>query len=58
MEDVGIVHGDNEAVAFSAAGTLWLKVLPLSGSAIIKSLEKVIEKVKIAAHKFKQTLKT
>ena len=52
MEDVEIVHGDSEAVAFGM-GTYGSRSLAVGGSAIIKSLEKVIEKgKKIAAHKF------
>ena len=45
MEDVEIVHGDSEAVAFGM-GTYGSRSLAVGGSAITKSLEKVIEKGK------------
>ncbi len=51
LEDVEIVHGDSEAVAFGM-GTYGSRSLAVGGSAIVKSLDKVIEKgAKIAAHK-------
>ncbi|GJM31722.1 MAG: carbon monoxide dehydrogenase [Saprospiraceae bacterium] len=51
MEDIEIVHGDSEAVAFGM-GTYGSRSLAVGGSAIVKSIEKVIEKgSKIAAHK-------
>lgn len=51
IEDVEIVHGDSEAVAFGM-GTYGSRSLAVGGSAIIKSIEKVLEKgAKIAAHK-------
>ena len=51
MEDVEIVHGDSDAVAFGM-GTYGSRSLAVGGSAIMKSLDKVIEKgAKIAAHK-------
>ena len=51
MDDVEIVHGDSEAVAFGM-GTYGSRSLAVGGSAIIKSIEKIIEKgKKIAAHK-------
>ncbi|RMG27196.1 MAG: xanthine dehydrogenase family protein molybdopterin-binding subunit [Bacteroidetes bacterium] len=51
MEDVEIVHGDSESVAFGM-GTYGSRSLAVGGSAIVKSIEKVIEKgAKIAAHK-------
>ena len=50
IEDVDIVHGDSDAVAFGM-GTYGSRSLAVGGSAIIKSIEKVIEKGKqIAAH--------
>jgi carbon-monoxide dehydrogenase large subunit len=50
MEDVEIVHGDSESVAFGM-GTYGSRSLAVGGSAIVKSVEKVIEKgKKIAAH--------
>jgi len=56
MEDVEIIHGDSEAVAFGM-GTYGSRSLAVGGSAIIKSIEKVIEKgKKIAAHKFEANL--
>ncbi len=51
MEDVEIVHGDSESVAFGM-GTYGSRSLAVGGSAIVKSLDKIIEKgKKIAAHK-------
>ncbi len=51
LEDVEIVHGDSDAVAFGM-GTYGSRSLAVGGSAIVKSIEKVIEKgSKIAAHK-------
>jgi carbon-monoxide dehydrogenase large subunit len=50
LEDVEIVHGDSEAVAFGM-GTYGSRSLAVGGSAIVKSIDKVIEKgSKIAAH--------
>lgn len=51
MEDVEIVHGDTESVAFGM-GTYGSRSLAVGGSAIMKSIEKIVEKgKKIAAHK-------
>ncbi len=51
MDDVEIVHGDTEQVAFGM-GTYGSRSLAVGGSAIIKSIDKVLEKgAKIAAHK-------
>ncbi len=51
LEDVEIVHGDSESVAFGM-GTYGSRSLAVGGSAIVKSIEKVLEKgAKIAAHK-------
>ena len=51
LEDVEIVHGDSESVAFGM-GTYGSRSLAVGGSAIMKSIEKVLEKgAKIAAHK-------
>lgn len=51
MEDVEIIHGDSESVAFGM-GTYGSRSLAVGGSAIMKGIEKVIEKgAKIAAHK-------
>lgn len=51
MEDVDIVHGDSDTVAFGM-GTYGSRSLAVGGSAIVKSLDKIIEKgAKIAAHK-------
>lgn len=51
LEDVEIVHGDSDSVAFGM-GTYGSRSLAVGGSAIVKSVEKVIEKgTKIAAHK-------
>ena len=49
--DVEIVHGDSEAVAFGM-GTYGSRSLAVGGSAIMKSIDKVLEKgARIAAHK-------
>ncbi|MCB0835923.1 MAG: xanthine dehydrogenase family protein molybdopterin-binding subunit [Bacteroidetes bacterium] len=51
LEDVEVVHGDSEAVAFGM-GTYGSRSLAVGGSAIMKSIDKVIQKgAKIAAHK-------
>lgn len=51
MEDVEIVHGDSDAVAFGM-GTYGSRSLAVGGSAIMKSIDKIVEKgKKIAAHK-------
>lgn len=51
MDDVEIKHGDTDQVAFGM-GTYGSRSLAVGGSAIIKSVEKILEKgAKIAAHK-------
>jgi len=51
MEDVDIIHGDTDSVAFGM-GTYGSRSLAVGGSAIIKSIEKIVDKgKKIAAHK-------
>ncbi|MDB4292765.1 xanthine dehydrogenase family protein molybdopterin-binding subunit [Maribacter sp.] len=51
MDDIDIIHGDTDQVAFGM-GTYGSRSLAVGGSAIIKSVEKVLEKgAKIAAHK-------
>ncbi|MEM8907882.1 MAG: xanthine dehydrogenase family protein molybdopterin-binding subunit, partial [Bacteroidota bacterium] len=56
MEDVDIVHGDSDSVAFGM-GTYGSRSLAVGGSAIVKSVEKVIEKgAKIAAHKLEASV--
>ncbi len=51
MDDVDIVHGDSDSVAFGM-GTYGSRSLAVGGSAIVRSLDKIIEKgMKIAAHK-------
>ncbi len=51
MDDVDIIHGDSDSVAFGM-GTYGSRSLAVGGSAIVKSIEKVLEKgAKIAAHK-------
>ncbi len=51
MDDVEIWHGDTESVAFGM-GTYGSRSLAVGGSAIVKSIDKIIEKgKKIAAHK-------
>ena len=50
MDDVEIVHGDSESVAFGM-GTYGSRSLAVGGSAIMKSIDKILEKgAKIAAH--------
>ncbi len=50
IEDVDIVHGDSDAVAFGM-GTYGSRSLAVGGSAIVRSMDKIIEKgTKIAAH--------
>jgi len=56
MEDVEIIHGDSESVAFGM-GTYGSRSLAVGGSAIVKSIEKVLEKgAKIAAHKLEASV--
>ncbi len=51
MDDVIIEHGDTDQVAFGM-GTYGSRSLAVGGSAIIQSVEKILEKgAKIAAHK-------
>jgi carbon-monoxide dehydrogenase large subunit len=51
LSDVEIVHGDSDSVAFGM-GTYGSRSIAVGGSAIVKSIEKIIEKGKIiAAHK-------
>lgn len=51
IENVDIIHGDTNEVAFGM-GTYGSRSLAVGGSAIMKSLDKIIEKgAKIAAHK-------
>ena len=50
IADVDIVHGDSDSVAFGM-GTYGSRSLAVGGSAIVKSVDKVLEKgAKIAAH--------
>ena len=56
MSDVEIVHGDSDSVAFGM-GTYGSRSLAVGGSAIVKSIEKVLEKgAKIAAHKLEASV--
>ena len=56
LEDVEIVHGDSESVAFGM-GTYGSRSLAVGGSAIVKSIDKVLEKgAKIAAHKLEASV--
>ncbi len=56
MEDVDLVHGDSDAVAFGM-GTYGSRSLAVGGSAIVKSVEKILEKgAKIAAHKLEASV--
>lgn len=51
MDDIEIVHGDSDSVAFGM-GTYGSRSLAVGGSAIVMSIDKVLEKgAKIAAHK-------
>ncbi|RYY21757.1 MAG: xanthine dehydrogenase family protein molybdopterin-binding subunit [Chitinophagaceae bacterium] len=51
MDDVDIVHGDSDSVAFGM-GTYGSRSIAVGGTAIVKSIEKIVEKgKKIAAHK-------
>ena len=51
MDDVEIIHGDSESVAFGM-GTYGSRSIAVGGTAIVKSIDKIIEKgKKIAAHK-------
>jgi len=51
IDDVDIVHGDTNEVAFGM-GTYGSRSLAVGGSAIVKSVDKIIEKgARIAAHK-------
>jgi carbon-monoxide dehydrogenase large subunit len=50
MDDVEIVHGDSDSVAFGM-GTYGSRSLAVGGSAIMRSIDKILEKgKKIAAH--------
>ncbi len=50
LEDVEIIHGDSDSVAFGM-GTYGSRSLAVGGSAIVKSIEKVLDKgAKVAAH--------
>ncbi len=51
MDDVDIIHGDSDSVAFGM-GTYGSRSIAVGGSAIVKSIDKIVEKgKKIAAHK-------
>lgn len=51
MDDIEIEHGDTDQVAFGM-GTYGSRSLSVGGSAIMKSIDKILEKgAKIAAHK-------
>lgn len=56
MEDVDLIHGDSDAVAFGM-GTYGSRSLAVGGSAIVKSIDKILEKgAKIAAHKLEASV--
>ncbi len=56
MDDIEIIHGDTEQVAFGM-GTYGSRSLAVGGSAIIKAIDKVLEKgAKIAAHKLEASV--
>lgn len=51
MDDVEIIHGDTERIGFGM-GTYGSRSIAVGGTAIIKSIDKIVEKgKKIAAHK-------
>ena len=51
MDDVEIIHGDTESVAFGM-GTYGSRSIAVGGTAIVKSIDKIVEKgKKIAAHR-------
>jgi carbon-monoxide dehydrogenase large subunit len=51
VEDVDIIHGDTDTVSFGM-GTYGSRSLAVGGTAIVKGIEKVLEKgARIAAHK-------
>lgn len=51
MSDVEVIHGDSDSVAFGM-GSYGSRSIAVGGTAIVKSIDKVIEKgKKIAAHK-------
>jgi carbon-monoxide dehydrogenase large subunit len=50
MDDIEIIHGDTESIGFGM-GTYGSRSIAVGGTAIVKSIEKIIEKgKKIAAH--------
>ncbi len=56
LEDVEVIHGDSESVAFGM-GTYGSRSLAVGGSAIVKSIDKVLEKgARIAAHKLEASV--
>jgi carbon-monoxide dehydrogenase large subunit len=56
VEDVEVVHGDSESVAFGM-GTYGSRSLAVGGSAIMMGIEKVLQKgAKIAAHKLEASV--
>jgi carbon-monoxide dehydrogenase large subunit len=55
MDDVQIEHGDTDQVAFGM-GTYGSRSLAVGGSAIMKSIDKIVEKAKkIAAHRLESS---
>jgi len=57
MEDVDIIHGDSDSVAFGM-GTYGSRSIAVGGTAIVKSIDKIVEKgKKIAAHKLEASVK-
>ena len=51
MDDVDVIHGDTDSVAFGM-GTYGSRSIAVGGSALVKSIDKIVEKgKKIAAHK-------
>ena len=56
MDDVEIVHGDSESVAYGM-GTYGSRSIAVGGSAIVKSIDKIVEKgKKIAAHRLEASV--
>lgn len=56
MENIELVHGDSDSVAFGM-GTYGSRSLAVGGTAIVNSIDKILEKgAKIAAHKLEASV--
>lgn len=56
MENIDLVHGDSDSVAFGM-GTYGSRSLAVGGTAIVNSIDKILEKgAKIAAHKLEASV--